>query len=328
MKNFKSLAQILVMVVCLPMLIISCRKDGDALDENLHKTNSQSLVEDGAVAKSGFTEYQVNPKFGKPNSTNFVFRVSDPIGANALSVKFFERATGVVNYIPMVRVGSEWQLTKQMINNGWFDYRYVYTGSNANISTNSYELCATYNTFNETGTSSIYWPFGADGSSWSNKIGYADGVAQQWLRGNAGGGYDHNQGTHTGTTERYAVDWNRRKLVGWSTNDDLGAEFKSPFDGEILDFGTYPTSCCGLSQYVSVLQEASDGKLYKFFIGHLQSYPTYFQKKTSTQKGTPTKAGYTVLGWIGSSGATSPHAHCSMRRYSSETSVMFEFDAN
>lgn len=328
MKNFKSFAH-LMLVVCLSMFsLISCIKDDDALDENLHKTNPQSLNE-GVVAKSGLTEYEANTKFGKPNSTDFVFMVKDPVGAASLSVKFFERATQATNYITMIRSGEYWILTKKMMNNGWFDYRYVYSGSNVNISDNAYELCATYNTFNETGISSIYWPFGGDGSSWSNKVGYVGLVAQQWLRGNAGGGLQWDQRpSHVGITERYAVDWNRRKLVDWSKNDDFGAILKSPLDGEILDFGTYPTSCCGLSQYVSVLQEASDGKLYKFFIGHLQSYPTYFQKKTSTQKGTPTKAGYTVLGWIGSSGATSPHAHCSMRRYSSETSVMFEFDAN
>jgi hypothetical protein len=138
-----------------------------------------------------------------------------------------------------------------------------------------------------------------------------------------GAGNGPGEGFHTGFDENYADDWNRGNLA----MDDLGSELKSPFDGEVLNFGTYTTSCCGASKFVAVVQEAPDGKLYKFFFGHLQNYPTYFIKKTSTQRGTPVKAGWTTLGWLGSTGATSPHAHCSMRLYPIEQSVEFRFNA-
>lgn len=308
--------------------ISSCKKEVNPILSNSQtEQDSGKGDDDNFMLKSSFVEEPVSPQFGKPNVTDFVFQVYDPSGTQPMSVKFFERATGAVNYVAMSRVGSYWKLTKKMLNNGWFDYRYVYTTTNTNISSISREMCATYNTFNINGVSSIYWPFGSDGSSWNNKTCYVNGIQQQWLRGNSGGGYDVNEGTHTGYSEQYAVDWNRRKITNWSTSDDLGAELKSPFDGEILNFGTYSTSCCGLSKFVSVVQKGPDNKIYKFFFGHLQSYPSYFIKKTPTQSGTPVKAGWTTLGWLGSSGATSPHAHCSMRDNGTEQSLEFEFNA-
>lgn len=157
-----------IMVVSLLIIVLftSCNQD-DLISE-------QAIVQDKEVsvssrASSSYAESPVSPKFGKPNVTNFVFQVYDVAGVQPLSVKFFERATGIVTYVPMVRIGSYWRLTKTMINNGWFDCRYVFSSNKLAISaTPSYELCSTYNTFNSAGTSSLRWPFGADRSSWNN----------------------------------------------------------------------------------------------------------------------------------------------------------------
>jgi len=320
---------LIIMIVCLSSLFFSCKKENEMkisqTDANKSSTSRVSST-NSAAAVATYTEYPVSPNFGKPNSTYYYFKVA---GTNslALSVKLFARTSGLITYIPMSYSGGYWMLSTKIMTNDWYDWRYVYTATNGNISTTTYTLCNTYNTFDATGTSHIRWPFGADGSSWNNKTTTVNGVQQQWLRGNAGGGNDTAQGTHTGFTERYAVDWNRRKLVNWSTNDDFGTELRSPLDGEILDFGSYSTSCCGNSKFVSVIQTAPNGTVYRFFFGHLDSYPSYFQKKTSSQNGTPVRAGYTILGNLGSTGATSPHAHCSMRKHSNDESVKFEFDA-
>lgn len=59
----------------------------------------------------GYTEYEVYPKFGKPNVTNYVFRVFDVNGNHALSVKIYDKATDqIVGYYPMSRTGPHWYL--------------------------------------------------------------------------------------------------------------------------------------------------------------------------------------------------------------------------
>lgn len=323
--------KIKIMVVSLLILLFSSCNDDSISEQAIVHNNEQSSLSNKAgvtALASDLTEYPLASKFAKTGVTILNFQVYDVGGLRPLAVKFFDRSTGETVYVSMARVGLYWKLSKTMQGNGWYDWRYVYNDTKSNISTTAYELCSTYNTFNSTGISSIRWPFGADGSTWNNKTCYINGTQQQWLRGNLGGGLEWDQQpSHIGNTEIYAVDWNRRKVANWSTSDDLGAELKSPLDGEVLNFGTYSTSCCGASKFVAVVQEAPDGKTYKFFFGHLQSYPTYFVKKTSSQRGTPVKAGWTTLGWLGSTGATSPHAHCSMRNNATDYSVKFEFDA-
>lgn len=311
-----------IVVSLLMFSIVSCEKDDDVLNESLHKANLQSLTESEVEAKAGFIEYQVSPTFGKPNSTNFVFRVSDPIGANALSVKFFERATGAVNYVPMVRVGSEWKLTKQVINNGWFDYRYVYSGSNANISANAYELCATDNVFSSTGTSKIKWPFGADGSSFTNRLGWI-GPRET---GGCGSGWNMNGHIYQScyADDSYAEDWN--KDCGNSYADD-GAEVKSPLDGKVIKVTVDSPSNHhgGYGNSIDIEQVTANGT-YVFRIAHLKYAPP-----PSVPVGAWVKAGYTKIGNVGMTGGTStaPHAHIVLyKKNSCYVPMKFSLNAN
>jgi hypothetical protein len=269
------------------------------------------------------TEYPVNPRFGRPNSTNYFFKVYDPIGTSALSVKLYDKATGNITYLPLSYVGSYWTLFTPLSTTGWFDYRYVYTSSHANISTITYTpLCTTRNTFT-TCPSLISWPFGADGSSWSNRTININGSYQTWRGGEETKGtqyhygYGWNEGTHTGSNEFYSDDWNR----GTGTQD-LGAILRSPLDGYIANFGTYNTSL-GQSKYVAIIQESSDGNLYRFYIGHLQSYPS------DLYIGKYMRAEIDQIGNLGSSGASSPHAHTNMRKVTNgaNISVPFYFSA-
>jgi hypothetical protein len=285
----------------------------------------QELVDDQELklkAASSMVEYQVNPKFGKPNSTNYYFKVYDPSGTLPLSVKLYERVTGATTYFPMTRVGTYWTLSKTISINGLYYWRYVYSSSKIGISNNpSYELCNTYNVFNSGGISSIRWPFGADGSSWTKRTVYVNGKNQTWLGGNepnaTGNGF--GEGAHTvANGDYYGDDWNRG--IG---SDDLGSELRSPLDGTIIATGTYSVAGLGDSKFVSIKQVASDGKEYKFFFGHMNSIAL------GLVSGTPVRAGITKLGTLGKTGATSPHAHCSLRNITggSNISVAFRFDA-
>lgn len=143
-------------------------------------------------ATVSYSETPVAPKYGIPGSTNYYFQVLDFSGINAISVKLYERATGTVTYIPMTRQGNYWVLSRQIATNGWFDYRYVFTSNNQNISSVAYELCNTKVVFtystNASVFSKLYWPFGADGSSYAYRNGWkssmeSGGCGNQWLQG-------------------------------------------------------------------------------------------------------------------------------------------------
>ncbi len=274
-------------------------------------------ISDSIILKStGIIQYQVSPKFGKPNNTYYYFRVYS-VSSLAISVKLYNRATGAITYLPMTRSGNNWVLSTRISANGWYAYRYVYTLTKnpVNSSTPSYELCNTRNTFNHSGISSISWPFGADGSNWGNRTVYVNGSSQTWRGGQEGGsGYGWNQGTHTGTAERYSDDWNRG-----TGSQDLGAIIRSPLDGYIETIGTYHVSGYGNSRFVSIIQQGADGRLYLFYVSHLHT------TASGLYSGKYVRAGIDQIGTLGMSGASSPHAHTNMRV--NGASVRFYFNA-
>lgn len=317
------------LVIVLLFAMASCQKDQD-ITSSVPTPQISGAVElpdpgnSGSQLKASLvTEYPVNPRFGKPNSTSYLFKVYDPIGTSALSVKLYDKATGNITYLSLSYVGSYWILSTQISTTGWFDYRYVYTSSHTNISAITYApLCTTKNTFT-TCPSLISWPFGADGSSWTDRTVYINGSYQTWRGGEETKGtqyhygYGWYEGTHTGLNERYSDDWNRG-----TGSQDLGTIVRSPLDGYIDNFGTYSTSL-GQSKYVAIIQESSDGNLYRFYVGHLQSYPS------GLYIGKYMRAGIDQIGTLGSSGASSPHAHTNMRKVTNgaNTSVPFYFSA-
>ena len=311
------------MIIVLLAAMASCRKEQDVTPSVPASKESVGTKDSIQLKAASMTESAVSPKFGRPSSTYYYFKVYDISGALPLSVKLYEKATGTTTYMLMARSGNYWTLSVQLSTNGWFDYRYVYSGSKANISSNSYTLCNSRNTFSSSGTSSIGWPFGADGSSWSNRTVYVNGSNQTWRGGQETKntsyhiGYGWNEGTHTDIDEQYSDDWNRG-----TGSQDLGASIKSPLDGYVADYGTYNTSL-GSSKYVAIIQEASDGKLYRFYVGHLQSY------LSSISVGKYVRAGIDQIGNLGSSGASSPHAHTNLRNVTNNarTSVQFYFNA-
>ena len=306
MKKFMFLAVLLISLgSCQKEELISDRDQESSLItgaalETVNTTNTKAAT---------MTGYTVSPRFGKPNSTYYNFKVYDVSGTLSLSVKLYDRATGTITYLPMAKTGSYWLLSTKLSNNGCFAYNYVYSISKNIITTTntpSYpDLWNSRNTFSSSGTSSISWPFGADGSSWNNR--------NTWNGGQEGGsGYGWNEGSHTGTNEYYSDDWNR--------SNDNGAIIRSPLDGYIETIGEYTVpGYTTKSKYVSVIQQGADGKLYRFYVAHLQS------AASGLCAGKYVRAGIDQIGILGSTGTSSPHAHTNMRV--NDVSVPFYFNA-
>lgn len=316
-----------IIAVCLLSVvsITSCDKyrDDVLVDETMSQKLAQENSEYQVMSMSGsYSELEVSPKFGKPNNTNFQFRVYDPSGTVPLSVKLFEMATGANTYVPMTKSGSYWTVTRKMPTNGWFHYRYVFTSTNVSVSpsTPAYQMCVTRNVFTASGISKLTWPFGADNSTFANRTVFVNGKSQEWRAGSYGGGAGWNDYKHTGVGEQYSMDWNRGDTSSWNANDDLGAEIRSPLDGTIVAFNTYSTEY-GPAKQVIVKQIGSDGIHYQFAFGHLQDFAS------GLYNGMYVKAGVTKLGTLGKSGASTPHAHCNMRNQTTGVGLKFELDA-
>lgn len=308
---------------------------GSCQKEDLSPTNTQDVVVDQTSSShtdameyppqlkaTTMIEYAVNPRFGRPSSTSYFFKVYDLSGIFALSVKLYDKATGDITYLPMTRVGMYWTLSTLLVNNGWYNYRYVYTISHSNISTITYEpLCNSKNTFT-TFPSLISWPFGADGSNFTNRYGWIGSMES----GGCGNGW--NQGGHhyfsCGADDSYAEDWNKNCSTPYADN---GATVRSPLDGKVVRvFIDSPSNHNGgYGNAIDIQQESSNGNLYVFRIAHLKYAPTL-------ALGNYVKAGITTIGYVGMSGGTStaPHAHCVLYNATNGCNVknQFSFGAN
>jgi hypothetical protein len=312
-----------LMSVTLLLAMASCQKEqtiNPSVPTDTIGVGTPDPGDSGNQLKATRTESAVSPKFGKPNSTYYLFKVYDLSGALPLSVKLYEKASGTTTYLAMTRSGSYWNLSVRISNNGWYDYRYVYSGSKANISSNSYTLCNTKSTFSSSGTSSITWPFGADGSSWVNRLGWIGA-----MEGGCGSGW--NQGGHhyfsCGADDSYAEDWNKNCSTSYA---DDGAIFRSPLDGKVIKiFIDSPSNHNGgYGNAIDIQQETSDGRIYVFRIAHLKYAPPL-------SVGSYVRAGVTKIGNIGMTGGTStaPHAHCALYNATNgcNTKAQFSFNA-
>lgn len=319
MKNFVFMAIILL------LSLGACRKEKEEISPVMDEVSSSSNVSDSSSVNTGnpkaiMTESNVTPTFGKPNVTNYFFKVYDPSGTLALAVKLYEKATGTTTYFPMTRTGSYWTLSKTISTNGWYDWRYVYNSTHANISTTAYTLSNSKNTFNSC-PYAITWPFGADGSTFYYRNGWIGA-----MEGGCGSGWNQN-GHHyysCGADDSYAEDWNKNCSTSYA---DDGAAFRSPLDGKVVRvfFDSPSNHNGGYGNAIDIEQTTSSGNTYVFRIAHLKYAPTL-------SVGQYIRAGVTTIGYIGMSGGTStaPHAHCAL--YNSTTGcnikTQFLFSAN
>ncbi|MEI6774785.1 MAG: peptidoglycan DD-metalloendopeptidase family protein [bacterium] len=288
-------------MVVLLMGLGSCQKEKTPSQQAQQETIPRLPIENSTVA---MIEYMVLPKFGKPNTTMYYFHVYDPAGILAISVKLYEKSTGMLTYLPMTRLGNYWTLSTMISTNGWFDWRYVYSINKNNISGIAYVLCNTNNNFSPIGVSSLTWPFGADGSTFINRQGWIGAMEE----GGCGSGW--NEGGHhyysCGADDSYAEDWN--KICSTPYADD-GTVVRSPLDGKVVrvffDSPSYHNG--GYGNAIDIQQESCDGILYVFRIAHLKYAPLL-------SLGDYVRAGSTPIGHIGMSGGTStaPHAHCAL----------------
>lgn len=303
------------------MVMSACEKEdmspvSDMPSSSVNDSVSESL--DTQHLKAGtMTGYTVSPRFGRPNSTYYTFKVYDPVGTLSLSVKLYDRVTENTTYLPMTKTGSYWLLSIKIPNSGCFAYKYVYSINKVNINSSSYlDLWNSKNTFSYSSISSISWPFGADGSSWSKRLGWIGANESGGCGSGPGQGGHYNQGCQA--DDCYAVDWNKNCSTPYADN---GATVRSPLDGKVV---RVMINSSGYGNAIDIEQESSNGIKYVFRIAHLKYAPTL-------SVGTYVRAGATIIGYVGMTGGTStaPHAHCVLynNNGSCKIGVPFTFNA-
>ncbi|MCX6824415.1 MAG: peptidoglycan DD-metalloendopeptidase family protein [candidate division SR1 bacterium] len=291
----------------------SCQKDQDKINPSVPSTqvdmgtpdpgDSGNVQLNTGSPKAAMTGYSVTPRFGKPNSTYYLFKVMDVTGTLALSVKLYDRASGSITYLPMAKVGSYWTLSTKLSNNGWFDYNYVYSANKVAINSSAIYtgLCNSKNMFNSS-PFAIVWPFGADGSSWTNRLAWIGANEPGGCGSGPGQGGHYNQGCQA--DDSYAVDWNKNCSSSYA---DDGSVVRSPLDGKVLKvyIDSPSNHNGGYGNAVDIEQETASGTKFVFRIAHLKYTP-------SVVKDQYVRAGVTAIGNIGMTGGTStaPHGHC------------------
>jgi hypothetical protein len=342
MKSFKLFIGSVIAIVCLVVsggVFTSCTNDDDLfLADNSETEEFSSYEQDSLKAITrgmaamtygmeivGGSPFTDHPLHGIPNdglvsnASVYKFWVSNP-ASDVIGVKviFTIPSGGTVTTDMTLNSSGNYVLQQTLSQGGRYGIKYLIrrTGYDQNVTPYGGYIYNTRVDFSGT-IKKLVWPFGADNSGWSNRTVYVNGTWQTWCGGeeDGGPGYGWNEGTHTGNQEQYSDDWNRG-----SGSQDLGAEVRSPLDGYVEAVSTYPVSGYGNSKYVSITQVAPNGTTYRFYVAHLNTQ--------NVSVGQYVKAGITKIGTIGSTGASSPHAHCNLRiNGSSGNSVKFYFNA-
>lgn len=263
---------------------------------------------------------------GRPNETQYKFYVANPsTDLLGVIVQFSPPAGGTVNKFMSKNSAGNFFLQQTLMQSGRYKVKYLlrYRTPKAEqtVTPNSGFIDNTLVNFDGE-VKKLVWPFGDDGSSWNNRSGlngwlWKGGEEQRKLNVPLGiRGYGHNEGTHKGTDEAYSDDWNRGR-----GDQDKDAIIHSPLDGVVEFSDDYPVSGYGDSQYVSIIQYASNGKTYRFYVSHLA--------ERLVNKGDTVYAGVTPIGILGKSGASAYHAHCNLRDVTGgkKVSVPFDFSA-
>ena len=287
-------------------LVSSCDRNEESIVDSRDGDPSVGSLKVKQTSGKLLKEFEASPKFGTPRKTNYLFRITGEVSASEfLWVKLYNKTTGTITYHQMFSFGfREYRLYLQISDNAVYDYRYMKgpTFNRENLSHSSYRLWNSSNTFHHYASIHLSWPFGADGSSYHNRLGWIGSMEH------GGCGYGHNQGGHINqgwrADDRYAEDWNKN----CGTNNDDGAEFRSPLDGKVIraEVDKPSNHHGGYGNFVDVEQETSVG-IFVFRVAHLK-YPP------SVRVGQWVQAGKTKLGNIGMSGgkSSSPHAHVAL----------------
>lgn len=311
MVSIKKLAYLLTILLGTTAVFSSCEKSSDSVLISLDESPDHKI---DYLYSADYAESQVSPKFGIPGQTNYLFKVVyQNLSLEPLWVKLYNKTTGNTTYHRMLLSGAmEYRAYLEISENGVYDYRYMigFESNRRNLSNNSYRLWNSYNVFRNNGNSNLTWPFGADGSSYYNRLGWISSVEI------GGCGSKHNENGHIYHSpladDRYAEDWNKN----CGTNDDNGAEFRSPLDGKVIKVRIDSPSNHhgGYGNSVDIEQETPNGT-FVFRIAHLKYAPSVSVNQW-------VQAGKTKLGNIGMTGGTSTsfHAHIVLYKKNSSSS--------
>jgi hypothetical protein len=299
-----------VLAVVMLMSLSSCTQDDIVVPISIEESSDDESF-DNIITRAGGTDCGIQiigtppfssaePVHGLPGVTSYKFFVGNPpTGTTGVTIIF--TAPDESNYPHSMTQNSSGNWYKEMTlsQSGHYTVVYrIYQGSSYTTVTPTPSYVD--NTIvNMSGTTKkLVWPFGADGSSWTNKNPSSGGGA--WYISCGPG-----QGTHTGT-ESQAQDWVR--------NNCQGATIKSPLDGIVFKKEQYNGgNIIGIRQTVGTTE-------YKLSINHLDSYAV------GIGVGSYVRAGQTVIGYVGQTGnATGPHAHIHIKMNSN--SVPFDFSA-
>lgn len=282
--------------------------DSMVLYGSLPDTLAQTVL-DSASDRSWPILYTPSPLKGCPNSTFYVFQVYDAGVGPQISVKFTTPTGGTI-FAPMTRWGSYQIHSRTLSTKGRYKVQYVWTSSQSPVSSQYWWIDNTAVSLNPNGLSHIYWPFGSDGSSSWNPMGWNMSCGHGC---NAHQNADYN-----------AEDWNR----SWNGNGnaDYLHDFRSPLDGKVVNIEYRPST---YGHMVDIEQTVGTQKVW-FRIAHLNN--------VNVQVGNIVYGGTTLIGRIGCSGNVSPpgvagaHAHCALYKVnangSNGGSIDFDFDAS
>lgn len=322
MKFSKIFIGILAMMVCLAISFSSCKKDVSQQNSEYSQYNigtSDTIPEIVLQLLKEMETDTKSPQFLKSTTynseivcdpgTEYIFMITNYPSSQPPQIKFFA-PDHQEYYHSMNRIGvtNDWYLTKELIMGGHYVWRYVDSNHNNLTNWNTY-IDNTYIRFNEYGTSSLAWPFGyEDGSDYDNQ-------GLWYIAAGPGGVYSHNNNSY------YSYDWN------WSTTPtaDNGKILTSPIDGIVVNISKYYVDNDDIPVnnrwgWQIIIEQEYGNKKYRHAFCHIQQ-STIVNLYQYVSIGTP-------VAYLGSTGATSPHAHCQLNVVGTTANIPMEYNAD
>ncbi len=298
----------IILMVCFLGTLSACKKETMECANNPDKQHSflQESLTLNAIAEQEITSMEkhrgrnalqfyrgsLNDKIVESPGFNYLWAIDDGGSlTQAPQVRIFgpDRVTYYINLIRHSN-GRIWYWYGPLSLPGHWAWRYLYTDNNNSaiaLPWNSY-VDNTRVRIDPHSTSHLVWPFGhEDQSSWNSP-----GL---WTMG-----CGHGCNAHTGNFY-YSQDWN------WNTSfpfSDNGKILASPVDGIVENISTYQVTINNSvrTAYQIIIKQMYGDSYVRFMYGHIQS-DTFVQQGDYVRSGEP-------IARLGSTGATSPHAHC------------------
>jgi hypothetical protein len=272
----------------------------ESIDESSSSITTRAGGADYGIQIIGTPPFSsAEPVHGLPGVTSYKFFVGNPpTGTTGVTIIF--TAPDGSNYPHSMTQNSSGNWYKQMTlsQSGHYTVVYrIYQGSSYTTVTPIPSYVDNTRVDVSGITKKLIWPFGADGSTWTNQASWVMTCG-------------HGCNMHTvAEGQYYSLDW---------ANGTSGAAIKSPLDGIVVRkrFHVDGGNQIGIEQTIGSMT-------YFFQVGHLQDFASGIAIDSYVQ------AGITTIGYVGSTGnVTGPHAHTSLKANSlSGASTPFDFSA-